>query len=402
MHVSDFPNPHVEVPASPAVPVRLHPFRGVRLSPRRVAHPAVARAFARPYNEVAQRLLEWEGEGYVDIDHSPALYLHEYTVTGMTIRGLVGNLDLSTRAEDDAERAVFAHEGIHPEQADELAERMHEMGVNPAPILLVHHGPASIRKLLDRVSARVPAQDYEDRSGQHHRLWRITDADELAEVAEGLASTRLMIADGHHRYAAYLRLQESHPQTPWDRGLSMVVDQDDTPFFLGAIHRTLPGVTAAALTAAVTASGSQPLPTTQQKAIEALREGTWVITDGTQWLTVTNQAERSAVEHLHLDVLPHVQDLGAVEHHHSVEAALKAAGPDVVAVILPAPGYELLDRAMAEGSLLPEKATSFQPKPNIGVLMRSAESDLLGPLAPGTSRPETSDVVGTQPVAEQS
>ena len=38
---------------------------------------------------------------------------------------------------------------------------------------------------------------------------------------------------------AYLELQQRHPGTAADRGLAMLVDQDDTPLFLGAIHRTL-------------------------------------------------------------------------------------------------------------------------------------------------------------------
>ncbi|MFC6154601.1 DUF1015 family protein [Nocardioides yefusunii] len=337
----------------------------------------MARAFARPYNEVAQRLLEWQDEGYVDVDQSPALYLHEYTVTGMTIRGIVGTLDLSTRALNDAERTVYAHEGIHAEQTAELATRMFEMGVNPAPILLVHHGTQALRQMLDTVSSRAPQHEYEDRSGQLNRLWRIEDAEEIAVVTHQLSATQLMIADGHHRYAAYLRLQEQNPGTPWDRGLVMVVDQDDTPFFLGAIHRTFPGVTLTALSDALRSIGAEVTAVSPDGGISALNASSWVATDGTSWIQVRVEANRSPVEHLHLDVVPRLQGAAGVAHHHTVDEALQHAGVGQVAVLLPAPGYDLLDRAMDEGRLLPEKATSFQPKPNIGVLMRSADSELL-------------------------
>ena len=53
------------------------------------------------------------------------------------------------------DRAVWPHEGIHPAQVGELASRMYEMGMNPAPILLVHEGPADVRALL-RVVAAAP------------------------------------------------------------------------------------------------------------------------------------------------------------------------------------------------------------------------------------------------------
>lgn len=340
----------------------------------------MAKAFARPYHEVAHRLLEWQSEGYVEIDHSPALYLHEYTVTGMTIRGVVGTLDLSTRAKDEAHRAVFAHEGIHPAQADELAERMHEMGVNPAPILLVHHGSALVRQTLDSVSSRTPEHDYVDRAGQHHRLWRISAPAELAVITAGMAATRLMIADGHHRYAAYVRLQDDHPRTPWDRGLVMVVDQDDTPFFLGAIHRSFPGLPAQPLVDAARAAGAQVQETTEERAIDALGSGTWVVTDRSAWWTINRPEALSPVEDLHQNVLPLLAGQAQPQYHHTVDDTLKHAGTTHCAVLLPAPAYDLLDRAMAQGTLLPEKATSFQPKPNIGVLMRSVDSELLSPL----------------------
>ena len=59
------------------------------------------------------------------------------------MRGLVGALAMSRRTAARADRAVWPHEAIHPAQADELADRMHQMGLNPAPILLVHQGPSS-------------------------------------------------------------------------------------------------------------------------------------------------------------------------------------------------------------------------------------------------------------------
>lgn len=372
----------VEVPASPARPVELRPFRGVRLSPQKVANPATARAFSRPYRDVARRLVRWQDEGFVDLDVTPALYLHEYTVHGMTIRGLVGGLELSSRATEDDARTVYAHEAIHPDQADELAERMLEMGINPAPIILVHHGPQAVRDVQAEIMALAPEHDYVDRAGQHHRIWRITEDFHLNAINTALADARLMIADGHHRYAAYLRLQAQHPGTPWDRGLTMVVDQDDTPFFLGAIHRTFTHCSMDDLVAAVHRAGGRAESVDEDHALQSLQPQCMVATDGTQWLTVTIPSETtSAVDYLHTTLLPRVTSLD-VRHHHNVEEALATATPDSISVLLPAPEYTLLDRAMDEERLLPEKATSFQPKPSLGVLMRSVDSELMAPPDP--------------------
>ena len=101
-----------------------------------------------------------------------------------------------------------------------------------------------LRELLaERHPARSPTGATSTAASQRQRIWAIRDADLLARIGALLSATRCLLADGHHRYAAYLRLQQEHPGTAWDAGLAMLVDQDDTPLFLGAIHRTLPGAT---------------------------------------------------------------------------------------------------------------------------------------------------------------
>src|SRR3954452_15700793 len=121
---------------------------------------------------------------------------------------------------------------------------MAEMAMNPAPMLLTHRAPAELRRLLDDLR-RLPADhQFSDRAGQYPRLWTIRDPKALAGVEAGLSTTRALIADAHHRYAAYGRLRADHPELApaADAGLAMLVDLDDTPLFLGAIHRVLRGV----------------------------------------------------------------------------------------------------------------------------------------------------------------
>ena len=173
----------VVTPPYVAGPFTLLPFRGLMLAPHRVGDPSTGRAFARPYRGVAARLLRWQGRGLVRRDDQPALYLHEYTAAGITIRGLVGALDVSRRATRPEDRAVLPHEGIHPAQADDLADRMSEMGLNPAPILLVHSGTPRLDEVLTAVLAAAPDHQFTDRSQQQHRVWAIRDPAVLAGIA---------------------------------------------------------------------------------------------------------------------------------------------------------------------------------------------------------------------------
>jgi uncharacterized protein (DUF1015 family) len=361
------------VPPYVAKPLELLPFRAVMLAPERVGDPASARALARPYRDVAARLTQWIDSGRANTDASTALYVHEYTSGGLTVRGLVGALRVSERAASPADRAVWPHEAIHPEQAGELADRMSQMALNPAPILLVHHGPDTLREVLDSVTRTTPDWRYLDRTGQRQRIWAIRDPDVLATIDALLATSRCLIADGHHRYAAYLRLQEQHPGTAWDAGLAMLVDQHDTPLFLGAIHRTLPGVSLAELAAAARDAGAGVAQHGRARALGALDSTHLVLTDATTWYAVApgDLDHQAPVSWLHEHVLTRLLGpLPRIDYHHSVDDALAATSGTTPAVLLPSPDFEQVRAIVESGGLLPEKATSFQPKPSLGVLMR--------------------------------
>ena len=358
-------------PTAASGPFRLHPFHALTLTPTRVGDPASARAFARPYRDVTQRLRRWERQGHVTRDREPAVYLHEYTSGGLTVRGLVGGLDVTGRATDDP--VVLPHEGVHDAQARELASRMAEMELNPAPILLVHRGPAGVRSLVEQVLAGPPDREFHDRGERHNRVWAIREPDQLADLTEQLSESQPLIADGHHRFAAYLRLQERRPGTAADRGLAMIVDQDDTPLFLGAIHRTLSDTRLGELrTAAEGIADFVPVP--RVEAMAALDRSTLVVTDGHRWARLDLQlgGDRAAVQVLHEDLLPRLpRRRRRVAYHHAVDATLAGLSGRSVAVLKPAPEFDRVGRIVRDHRLLPEKASSFQPKPSLGVLMRS-------------------------------
>lgn len=364
----------VATPALVARPFRLEPFRALMLAPNRVGAQASARSFGRPYRDVAERFANWQHTGQVTQHDQRALYLHEYTTSGVTIRGLVGALDLTRDATNRDEIAVFPHEGVHPPQATELADRMAEMAMNPAPILLTHQAPTGLRGLLGRVRVSQADHQFTDRSGQYHRIWAIHHAAVLDHIRHELRDVRALIADGHHRYAAYGQLRTDHPDLApgTDAGLAMLVDQDDTPLFLGAIHRILPGLTLSDLERVGRAVRMAAGP---QDAIAALAPTTVVVTDGHDWATVDlpRTDDRLAVEILHEDVLPALpQPSTGIGYAHSVDEALSAvARRHGLAVLMPVPAFNEVLRAAEHGRLLPEKATSFQPKPSVGVLIRS-------------------------------
>jgi uncharacterized protein (DUF1015 family) len=251
---------------------------------------------------------------------------------------------------------------------------MDTMRLNPAPILLVHRGPASIRDVSRKVRTGSPEHEYVDHAGQQHRIWSIREADQVAAVDAGLAGTRLLVADGHHRYAAYVALHARAATEAHRTGLAMVIDQDETPLFLGAVHRLLHGVRLADAISAASNAGARVRTIDGDEALAALAPDTLVLTDGVHWATVGVDLESGTamvqlVEKLLVEALP--KRATRLTFAHSVAQALEQVKPGrVTAALLPAVDLDLVMDVVRGGGLLPEKATSFQPKPNLGTFIR--------------------------------
>src|SRR4051812_45615767 len=259
-------------------PFTLRPFRGLRFDPetvgdlgtvvsppydvldadtvrdleaanrRNIVRLILSRRFERPYLAVRERLQKWRDKSFLRADDEPALYLYEYSADATRVRGLIGLVGL--REED--ERVILPHEDVIPGPVDDRTVLMRTTETNLEPILLVHEGSAALRELISTAAADRPVADFFALDGSGHRLWIVTDPGLQASIATELAGTQALIADGHHRYAAYLRLQQElrapdapADTSPWDFGLAMLVDQHDHPLRIGPIHRSVAAMTMA-------------------------------------------------------------------------------------------------------------------------------------------------------------
>jgi len=395
-------------------PFTLRPFRGLRFDPetvgdlgtvvsppydvldadtvrdleaanrRNIVRLILSRRFERPYLAVRQRLHKWRDKSFLRADEDPALYLYEYTVDDTTVRGLVGVVGL--RPEE--ERVILPHEGVMEGPVDDRTVLMRTTETNLEPILLVHEGTRALREVIATASQDAPVADFEALDGSEHRLWTVTDPTLQAAIAEELSPTQALIADGHHRYAAYLRLQEelreadAPPDTsPWDFGLAMIVDQHDHPLRVGPIHRSVAALTMSDLSE-ISADRGDDFRTAPDReaafAEQAARANDrdrvgFVVSDGRAWAMLeTGRTSPVDAAVLHESLLPAwgVAD-EQVGYHHSLDQALHttARQPGVVVAVRPPSLAEVMASA-AQGIRMPRKSTSFGPKPRMGVVMR--------------------------------
>ena len=221
------------------------------------ANPAAPAAEA---NRVAAGLLrEWLSAGVLIRDRMAALYIYEQRLPGsdscLLQRGIIGLVRLGSPES----AGILPHENVMPGLVAGRRELMAATQANLEPIFLIYDGGqfpgatdtaemATATQVMDRVADdRAPLVSITTEDGISHRLWRLGDPGEQAAIAADLSGRRALIADGHHRYAAYLQLQAEMRASglgsgPWDYGLAFLVDSAAYPPRLGAIHRVLPGL----------------------------------------------------------------------------------------------------------------------------------------------------------------
>ncbi|PHQ48744.1 chromosome partitioning protein ParA, partial [Streptomyces cinnamoneus] len=352
------------------------------------------------HRQAAETLRRWQDEQVLAPDPEPALYVYEQRGEGILQRGLIGALRLSPREEG----VVLPHEDVMPHIIEDRAALMRDTGANLEPLLFSYRGNGDGTEgaagVIERVIRTEPLLSTTTDDGYAHRLWSVTDAADLALITEDLSHQHALIADGHHRWATYLRLRDEQPAPgPWDFGLVLLVDTARYPLRVRAIHRLLHRLPVADALAAVGGSFrvralDGPLPEALDALAEAVREGgnAFVLAgDGRFHLldrpdagllarTVPTDRPRAWRELdaavLHSALLEHVWEVPDDPEHigyiHEAAAAVAQAERHGGTAVLMHPVHEDVVRELAEqGVTMPRKSTSFGPKPATGLVLRS-------------------------------
>lgn len=353
------------------------------------------------YERAAATLRQWRAEGVLRPDDEPALYVYEQASTTHVQRGLLGALAL-TPPEDGI---VLPHESTMSDTVSDRLALYTAVEADLEPIFLVYAGGGAASAAVTAVDERPALVDLALDDGLRHRLWAITDPDEIAAVMADLRPRAALIADGHHRYATYLQRQAAaHARGagsgPWDAGLVLLVDTTRFGPQVHPIHRVLPGVGVEELArrTAVAATVEDLSDRGLEQALAALeKEGTgdsaYLLSDGnaSRLFLVTGlsgpglraslpQERSEAWRGLDVTVLHHylvpvvwglTDDTATVRYEHDVSDALAAAARSQgTAVLLNPTTAEAVAAVAEQGERMPRKSTLFTPKPRTGMVVR--------------------------------
>ncbi|WP_202805875.1 DUF1015 family protein [Actinopolymorpha alba] len=377
------------------------------------------------YRHAAELFHRWRAEGILVPDTEPALYVYEQRTprkpsilgatagpagapgtpagrgeagSGSVLRGLLGAAEL--RLPD--EHVILPHEDVLPGPVEDRLALLRACAANLEPILLAYDGGGDASDLVEDATTAAPMMEARTQTGESYRVWRITDPARISAIAADLAPRQALIADGHHRYATYLRLQEEIRKTgagagPWDSGLALVVDQRAYPLDLTAIHRTVAGLD---LDQAVARAADDFQVDFFDTDVEAARSALascrgithgFLLTDGERWTLLRtppggptaprgrlsaaqpgHAALDTEVLHGHLlgDLLGVKDD--QIDYLHDDVTAVKAAQRGGgLAILLNPVELSTVQAVARDGGRMPRKSTSFGPKPRSGFVMRA-------------------------------
>ncbi|MEU1281647.1 DUF1015 domain-containing protein [Streptomyces sp. NPDC005805] len=419
--------------------LHLFPFRGLRYVPERVGSLAAVTSppydvvvrpdglhhleSADPHNivrlilpqagsaaernrQAAETLARWVAEGVLAADPEPALYVYEQRRGELLQRGIIGALALS----EPSEGVVLPHEDVMADVVADRAALMRSTAANLEPLLLTYRGDegrSAAAAAIDAATERPPLLATTTEDGFEHRLWAVTDPDGIARVQQELSSHQALIADGHHRWATYLRLRAEHTDGdpgPWNLGLVLLIDTVRHPLQVRAIHRVLHRLPVPAALGALAGSWrvrtldeDTPLPDALTVLGDAAADGNAFLLTGDGRFHLVDRPDPRLLARtvpsgppdawrsldatvLHATLLDQVWRIpdgpADIAYIHDAPSAVAKAERGGGTAVLMHPVREEVVRDLARaGVTMPRKSTSFGPKPATGLVLRSLALD---------------------------
>ena len=318
----------------------------------------------------------WRRDGVLVLDDEPAYYwLEEQYVapdgSERTRGGFIGLVGI----EPYERHVVLRHERVRERPVAGRLELLRATRAHLSPIFGAYHDPGrrAEQALLGGRDAE-PMFDVTGDDGTRHRLWRSRSGHD--EVAAALASSTVLIADGHHRYETALRYwRERGGGDDPAAFLPVYLANADDGLVISPTHRIVSGVSdevAAGLADALRAQGldvrevADPIAALaavqDRAALAVVREGRpALLAEGGDGVDSALAQDHLLGPVLGLDPAA-VARTDRISYRHRADEATALATGDRIAILLRAPTIAQVEQTALASKTMPQKSTYFYPK----------------------------------------
>ena len=197
----------------------------------------------RDYKVAKKLLSDWTAKGILKEDMSPSIYIYcQECMAGSGKIKRYGVFSLLKLPEGD-KKVVLPHEKIFTKPFMDRVRLMKETRTHLSPIFFVFRDKdgAGEKTILDAIKNKKP--DYKiDFEGTRNTLWRICDEDIVERLSAIIGSSKIFIADGHHRFQASCKVRD-YFKNPLPEGagytLSYFVSSKDKGLKILPTHRAV-------------------------------------------------------------------------------------------------------------------------------------------------------------------
>ncbi len=204
------------------------------------------------YKRAKLYLEEWMRKGVLIREEKESLYLYEQEFrvdkAWKKRKGLVARVKL----EEFSSKKVLPHEKTFPKHKEDRLNLLRATNTNTEQIFLLYKDEEqrvsqAIEDSLQRASL---VAEVGDEDNIFHRLWIISDEEDIERIQDGMRDKVLIIADGHHRYETSLNFRKETIQKmktikgdePFQYVMMTLFDFDDPGLVILPTHRLLRGV----------------------------------------------------------------------------------------------------------------------------------------------------------------
>lgn len=203
--------------------------------------------YARAYDF----FVAWLKEGILKQDKEPSIYIYSqrYRLNREEYERCA--FICLVRLEDFGQKVVFPHEKTFPKPKEDRLKLIRATRANLSPIFALYQDKGRIiTRLLTSYLKSEPLLDLEDNDEVRHRLWAITDMDQIDKIVSQMKRKPIFIADGHHRYETALAFRDEMKaktlrfsgKEPFNRMMVCLVDMDDKGLIILPTHRLVRGI----------------------------------------------------------------------------------------------------------------------------------------------------------------
>ena len=158
-----------------------------------------------PYKTAGEVLKKWLDRGILKKDSEDAVYIYEEEFSINGIHAKFKGCIVRVKIEEFSKGVVLPHEETLSKAKEDRFNLMKATNCNFSQIYSLYmDSEHKIINRLDKLSECKPEIELTDGDEVTHRLWIVTDKDEINAICGDFADKKLYIADGHHRYETAL------------------------------------------------------------------------------------------------------------------------------------------------------------------------------------------------------